>query len=58
MAAPRDQNSLVQVYLVGTVYAGTASTDLTTNLTRRLAALSGDMTARLQSIIVSAGSKN
>lgn len=48
----------VQVYLATVVYVGTASTDLTTNWIRRMNALTGDLTARLKAIIVSAGTKN
>ena len=55
---PQGNNEKLQIYLVGTVYVGTASTDLTTNIVRRLAALTGEMTARLLGMIVSAGSKN
>lgn len=51
-------NEKMQIYFVGTLYVGTASKDVTTSIVRRLAALTGDMTARLKSIIVSAGSKN
>ncbi len=37
MAAPtKDANTRCQIYLVGTAYAGTASADFTTNLTRWL----------------------
>lgn len=52
------ENDKIQKYLTGTVYVGTASSDLTTNLIRRLKELSGDMTARLKAIIVSSGTSN
>lgn len=55
---PQGVNEKVQIYAVGTLYVGTSSTDLTTNLIRRLKELTGDMTARLKSIIVSAGTSN
>jgi hypothetical protein len=55
---PKGNNGTLQVYLTGTVYVGTASTDLTTNIMRRLKELSGDMTARLKAMIVSGGDKN
>jgi len=51
-------NEKLQIYATDTLYVGTASTDLTTNIIRRLNALTGDMTARLKAMIVSAGSKN
>jgi hypothetical protein len=50
--------SKTHAYLTGTVYVGTASTDVTTNIIRRLKELTGDMTARLKSIFVSAGTSN
>jgi hypothetical protein len=55
-----DQDALVSTYLQGIFSASlpNAPIDLTTLLTRRLSTLTGDMTARLKSIIVSAGSKN
>lgn len=55
---PQGNNEKVQVLLVGTTYLGQASTDLTTNICRRLRELTGDMTARLKAIIVAAGSSN
>ena len=55
---PQENNSKMQVYFATVLYIGTSSTDLTTNIVRRLAALTGEMTARLKSIIVSAGSSN
>lgn len=55
---PQDNNSQLQVYLTTVVYIGTASTDLTTNIVRRLKELTGEMTARLKSMIVSAGGSN
>lgn len=48
-----DVNTEMFVYLHDVVYAATPSTDLTTLLTRRLGALSGDMTARFLSIMAS-----
>lgn len=48
----------VQEYLNETVYPGTASTDVTTNIVRRLAALTGDATARFITIIKAAGGNN
>lgn len=55
---PKGNNGNLQVYFATVLYVGTSSTDLTTNLIRRLAALTGDMTARLKAIIVTAGDKN
>lgn len=55
---PEGDNEKAQTYLTNTVYAGTASTDLTTNLIRRLKELTGDMTARVKSIISSSGTSN
>jgi hypothetical protein len=54
----QENNSLLQTYLVGTVYLGSASTDLTTNMIRRLLELTGEMTARLKAMVVSAGGSN
>lgn len=54
-AMPQGINEKTEAYLVGTVYVGTASTDLTTNLVRRLKELTGQMEARWKSIIASAG---
>lgn len=51
-----DQDSQVQTYCKNTLLY--VSADVTTNIMRRLAALTGDMTARLKAIIVAAGSKN
>jgi hypothetical protein len=51
-------NEKVQVYLIGTVFVGTNSTDLTTNWIRQMKALTGNMTARMKAIIVSAGTSN
>lgn len=48
----------VQNYLTQTVFAGTASPDLTTNIIRRLLATTGDMAARFIAIILAAGGKN
>lgn len=56
MAQHNDEK--VQGLLVNTTFVGTSSTDLTTNIVRRLAQLTGDMAARLLSIIVTAGGKN
>lgn len=56
MAKHNDEK--VQNYLTQTVYPGAASPDLTTNISRRLRELLGEMTARLKSIYVSAGGKN
>lgn len=55
---PQENNSKLQTYLVGTVFVGTASTDLTTNIVRRLLQLTGEMTARLKAMIVSSGTSN
>lgn len=55
---PKDDTAELQVYLTQTVYAGTASTDTTTNIIRRLKELTGDYTARLKSMMASAGSPN
>lgn len=55
---PQGNNEKLQVYLVGTVYVATPSTDLTTMIVRRLGELTGDMTARFKAMILSAGSKN
>jgi hypothetical protein len=51
-------NECVQIYLVGTVFVGQASADLTTNIIRELNLMTGDMTARLKALIVSSGTKN
>lgn len=48
----------MQTYLSTVVYVGSASTDLTTNIVRRLLQLSGEMTARLKAMIVSSGTSN
>lgn len=53
-----DTNTQVYVYLDGTVYAASPSGDLTTLLTRRINALTGEATARFKSIIASAGASN
>jgi hypothetical protein len=53
-----DLNTQIDVYLDGTVYAATPSTDLTTLLSRRLNELSGDATARFKAIISSSGTSN
>lgn len=55
---PNGNASKLQNYLTQTVYVGTASTDTTTNIIRRLKALTGEMTARLKAMIVSAGGSN
>lgn len=55
---PQGNNEKLQVYFATVLYVGTASTDVTTSIMRRLAALTGDMTARLKAMIVTAGSKN
>lgn len=55
---PQSDNELLQVYAVGTLFVGTSSSDLTTNILRRLAALTGEMTARFKAMIVSAGGSN
>lgn len=55
---PQGDDEKIQTYLTNTVYPGTASTDLTTNLIRRLKQLTGDMTARLKAIVVSSGTSN
>lgn len=55
---PQENNGRLQTYLTTVVYVGTASTDLTTNIIRRLAALTGEMTARFKAMIVSAGTSN
>lgn len=51
-------NEKSQVYFATVLYVGTSSTDVTTSFVRRMAALTGDMTARLKSILLSAGSPN
>lgn len=53
---PQGNNEKVQTYALNTLLY--VSLDVTTNIIRRLNALTGDMTARLKSIIVSAGSSN
>lgn len=60
MAAASDQNTLVFVYLYGTVYVASqpAKPDITQLLVRRMAEIGGDATKAMKSIIVSAGSKN
>lgn len=55
---PEENNSKLQTYLTNTVYVGTASTDVTTNIIRRLKQLTGEMTARFKAMIVSAGTSN
>lgn len=55
---PQGNNGKLQVYFATVLYVGTSSLDLTTNIMRRLAALTGDMTARLKAMIVTAGDKN
>lgn len=55
---PKGCNENTHGYLINTVYAGVASTDLTSNIIRRLKQLSGEMTARLKAIFSSAGSPN
>lgn len=55
---PQGNNEMVQTLLVTVTYVGTASTDVTTNIVRRLKELTGEMTARLKSIIVAAGTSN
>jgi hypothetical protein len=54
----QENNSKMEVYFQTVLYVGSASLDVTTNITRRMAALTGDATARLKAIIVSAGGKN
>lgn len=54
----QENNSKLEVYFQNVLYVGTASLDVTTNLTRRMAALTGDATARLKAIIVAAGGSN
>ena len=55
---PQDCNDKMAVYFDQVLYPGTDSIDLTTNLLRRLKALSGEMTARFKQVIVAAGSSN
>lgn len=57
-AMPQENNGLLQTYLTNVVYVASASADLTTNIVRRLRELTGDMTARLKAMIVSAGGSN
>lgn len=52
---PQEHNSKMGTYLTNTIYVGTASTDLTTNIARRLKELTGEMTARFKAIVASAG---
>ncbi len=54
----RSINTHLQKYFKEVLYVGTASNDMTTNLVRRMAALTGDVTARMKAIIVSSGTKN
>lgn len=54
----KDNDSRMQVYLNETVFAGTASKDVTTNIVRRLGALTGEATARFIAIIKAAGGNN
>ncbi len=58
MASPQGVNEYLWIYLHDTVYVATPSNDLTTLIVRRLAALTGDMTARFKAMIVSAGTSN
>lgn len=52
-------NEKLWVYLHDSLYAATPSEDLTTMITRRMAALTNsEMTARLKAMIVTAGSSN
>lgn len=55
--AATGNNELLQVYALGTLYVGTGSLDLTTNVTRRLKELTtiAEFTARLKAMTVSAG---
>lgn len=53
--AATGNNELLQVYLKETVYVAGPSADLTTNVARRLLELTGEMTARLKAMTVSAG---
>lgn len=56
---PQDNNEKVQNHLVGTVYAGTASTDLTTNVNRRINdKTQPEHTARVKEIVTDAGGAN
>lgn len=58
---PQGNNAKLSTYLQGVYVAslpGRLPIDLTTLVTRRLKELTGDMTARLKAMIVSAGSKN
>lgn len=50
-----DNNTGLQKRLLEVEYVGTGSTDLTTNLVRKLNAGTGEMTARLKALIVAAG---
>jgi hypothetical protein len=54
-------NTLLQKYLREVVYPGVSSTDLTSNVSRRLIGLAPtyqEMTARLKAMIVAAGGTN
>lgn len=53
---PQGNNEKVQTYCLTTL--SYVSTDLTTNLIRRINALTGDVTARIKAIIVAAGTSN
>lgn len=53
MASPQASDEKMQIYFKGTlVYT---SNDVTVNLLRRLAALTGDMTARFKAILSASG---
>ena len=54
----QEVNSTVMIYLATVVYVATPSTDLTTMLVRRIAELTGEVTGRVKSVIVSAGASN
>lgn len=54
----QDTEGKLENYFQTVLYIGTASLDVTTNITRRMAALTGDATARLKAIIVAAGGSN
>lgn len=51
-----DQDSQVQTYCKNTLLY--VSADVTTNIVRRIVALTGDWTKALKTIILAAGSKN
>lgn len=56
---PQSNDEKLHGNLVGSVFAGTSSTDLTTNIVRQLRAAAGaEYTAKYIAMILAAGGKN